>query len=74
MSGPISSGRDSSPAERVRLGASALEGGGWGSMLCGVGRAAKGLRARLALMAEQKFCRPLGATKLPGLAPRAGSW
>ena len=39
-------------------------------MLCSVGGAQRGLRAWLGSAAEQKFCRPWGATKLPGRPPR----
>ena len=55
----ISRGRDASSANGSGLGASAWYRGRLGGvMLCGVGGAVNGLRARLGSAAEQKFCRP----------------
>ena len=41
-------------------------------MLCRVGGAENGLRARLASVAEQKFCRPLGGDETSWAPPSPG--
>jgi hypothetical protein len=57
--------------QRNRTGAPRLvQGAVGGAMLCGVGGAANGLRARLASVAEQKFCRPLGGDETSWAPPR----